>query len=295
MKDKSFNTNAYLCYTIKNVFIFVGATIFFYSRIHSIAQTHFPPPKLPESDMQRLKDAGFDVSWIDNWESPDNPIYRKQIPIYTIVNGYRKLVKEIPENDPIRKGFSDKALELTFVYKPRVSPDAIVQSPFPAPHPKSYGETHLNEEYRSAWEEVYQDRVINGIGTEKLNMPDYYMTNSLSEIAGTNSIPFLHDLYVAVLNEKTDKTQQRQNEMLKMLFCINAPEALDTVFSLLDLTESKTGTEAAATLREGLVKDLAQTLEKSETLNAYKNPNLSEKNRAFLETARKEEKEEGVR
>ena len=199
---------------------------------------------------------------------------------------------DIPEDSPVREMFSPEAVELIKEYTPRntgVHGNAFYNPPLDLTK-------HVNEVYRSAWEELYLGSVVNDAQNNNVRfVPDDITTSAIGGIAGTNSIPFLHDLYVAVLNEKTDKTQQRQNEMLKMLLCIDASEALDTVFSLLDLTESKTGTEAAATLREGLVKDLARTLEKSETLNAYKNPNLSEKNKAFLETARKVGKEAVVR
>ena len=243
--------------------------------------------------LQRLIDADFYITADDIQQliNEKNPIHRR----VKLIASKNEFVPNFNDT-PKFMGLSSNAIDLIWVHLPKYYP----YGPHPAPIIPDFPPVSLNndfavEEYRNAWEELYLDSVVNGTQNNNIRfVPDDISTSAIGKIASTNSIPFLHDLYVVGLNEKKDGMQQRQNEMLRMLLCIDTPEALDTVFSLLDLTESKTGTEAAATLREGLVKDLARTLEKSETFNAYKNPSLSEKNKAFLEAARKEEKKEVV-
>jgi len=293
MKIKKIGVYTHYIILVKSMIVFIGIFISLYSHAQAVQVVPAPVLKLSESDIQKLKNAGFEIpNDINQRTLITNSIPK---PIYPNILNARKSVNEIPVNDPIRNGFSDKALELNLVYKSRVVTDPmshVYGLTHSAPCPKFYGETHFNEEYRPAWEEIYYDRVINGNDNEELIVPDYYMTDSLSETASTNSIPFFNDLYVKVLNENDVQKQHRKTEILKMLLCIDSPKALDIVFSLIDLTEDNKKVETPDKLRELLAGDLQKALQKNTSFKTYENPNLSEKNREFLDKAQKEEKEE---
>ena len=209
------------------------------------------------------------------------------------------------EDDPILQAFSPKALELIRSYRPWAnSPmNHVITVTYP-PHNK---EKHYNEEYRPAWEELYREVALDGVYAKRFNFINVStnglrdasghakhdgnkgLTAALSEIASANSIPMLVDVYTQLLENNKDEKQERQKEMLGILLQINAPEALDAVFSLLDLAENKVGAEPVATLRASLVNELQQALQKQENLKTYQNPNLSANNKALLEMARRNE------
>jgi len=214
------------------------------------------------------------------------------------------------EDDPILQAFSPKAVELLWAYNPQGgSPlNHVMLFFYPAPNK----EKHYKEEYRPAWEELFREVVLDGVHAKKIRFKNNStrslrevrsgtggwgdgqkgITSALSEIASINSIPMFVDVYTQLLEQNKDEKKERQRDILGILFNINAPEALNTVFSLLDLTENKIGAEPAATLREAILKDLEQALQKRDKLSAYQNPNLSVNNKALLDNARQPKNKE---
>ena len=199
--------------------------------------------------------------------------------------------------------FSPKALELIREYTPRVTnpKTKIPVSPF------LNKEKHLIEEYRSAWEELYCVNVTNKFATHSI--PIGGIADVLSMIGSTNSIPMLVEVYSQLLESNKDENQKQRKEILNILFNINAPETLDIIFFLLDLSDTKYESDSpyqkrtGMTLREWVWQDrlnpkfIGDTFIKTqdrieraeqwrEKFNAYQNPNLSEKNQLFIEKAR---------
>ena len=209
-------------------------------------------------------------------------------------------------NHPILQALSSNALELLYEYNPWIERRTVAVQIFYPPH---YKEKHYNEEYRPAWEELYREIALDGVYATKINLigvstnvlsdsgsrsrfdGNKGITAALSEIASTNSIPMLTDVYTRLLGENQYENQARQRDIFGILLHIDSAEALDAVFTLLDLTENKVGAEYAAALRDSLENDFRQALKKRKNLNAYKNPNLSVNNQALLERARQVETE----
>lgn len=178
--------------------------------------------------------------------------------------------------------FSPKAFEIIQIYLPRSNPRFDIIPPF---NPEQY----VNEEYRPAWEELYRESVTNNAYAYSRGIQIMYPKIALSTIASTNSIPMFVDVYTQFLETNQDENQEKQKEILGILLKINAPEALDTVFSLLDLTENKTGVKSALTLREAVLENLEQALQKRDKLTNYQNFNLSANNKTLLEKVRQKE------
>ena len=215
------------------------------------------------------------------------------------------------EDDPVLQVFSPKALALLEEYAPR--PSMMMTAVPEFYYPLHDNEKHYNEEYISAWMELYNDIIFEGSYTKKLGLNKNVfltvfpvinssnpsarsinlkgITSALSEIASTNSIPMLTDVYTRLLGENQDENQARQRDIFGILLHIDSAGALDAVFTLLDLTENKVGAENAATLRDSIEHDFRQALKKRKNFNAYKNPNLSVNNQALLERARQIETE----
>ena len=204
--------------------------------------------------------------------------------------------------------FSEKAQELVKEYAPYATPMAKL----PFSHPPHNKEKHYNEEYRPAWEELYlvcltneQNRSINKISINGVIL-------ALSEISSTNSIPMFVDAYTRLFDTNNDVNLKHQQEIIKILLRIDASEAMDAVFSLLDITEVRLGTKASVSLYEIIINDLEQakrlqewkeefikstpnatvserslkesevTKKRQERFNTYQNINLSERNQNFL-------------
>ena len=215
---------------------------------------------------------------------------------------------DLTSDEFIVQFFSSNSLELIQAYAPRaIRRNTAVPVFTYFPHEK---EKHYNDEYRPAWEELFREVVLDGVYAKRMRLNNGFVTAwpvhnttdsnarsitatglaaALSDIGSTNSIPTLVDVYTKLLEKDKNANQARKTDVLGVLLNINATESLDAVFSLLDLTENKLGAEPAATLREALVKDLEQALEKRESFKTYQNPNLSANNQALLEKARRKE------
>jgi len=203
------------------------------------------------------------------------------------------------------QNFSAKAQELIREYTPRATPATVR---FPLFYPPLNREVHLTEEYRPAWEELYRKRVMQSVDADLFTIGDGYMAIALSLMASTNSIPLLVDVYTQLLEINKDVNQGRQKEILDILLYFKNSEALDAIFSLLDLSDVKYKNNSpyqiqiGMTLRESVWQDMlnpkpAMTLrdqkertERAEQwrdkINAYQNDNLSVNNTMFVEKAR---------
>ena len=207
------------------------------------------------------------------------------------INTYKK--------DPYFQKFSDKALELISIYAPRLN------SPRTFYHPPLDFEKHVNEKYRIAWEEIYCEVVTNGLKATKIAMAINQAT-VLSMMGSTNSIPVLVDAYKE-MQKKDTYYQAHHLAILGILLHIDAPEAMDAVFKLLDYTDVELGADKKyqnvnETLRERIMNVLLdpkfdpkrlesfKPVKTPEALraqfDAYQKPDLSARNQAFIEKTR---------
>ena len=204
----------------------------------------------------------------------------------------------------IQSSFSEKAKELMHDYAPQATPMAKL----PFFYPPINKEKHFAEEYRLAWEELYRKRVLQSVDAKLIAMRDGYIITALSLIASTNSIPMLVDVYTQLVETNTDINQEKQREILGILLYFNDSKALDTIFSLLEMSDAKYKvnspyqTLTGASLRESVwqemlnpksamtLKDQKERTERAEQwrdkINAYQNDNLSVNNTMFVEKAR---------
>jgi hypothetical protein len=163
-------------------------------------------------------------------------------------------------------------------------------------------EKHINEEYRLAWEEFYSLKITNNIIVRNIQL-SVNPVNTLSMIASTNSIPMLVGVYKEMLKEHK-LYRNHHLAILGILLHIDAPEALDTVFALLDYSDAELGVNklydphANETLRERIMnvildpkpnprrtesyKPVKKPEELRRRFEAYQNPNLSTRNQAFV-------------
>ena len=177
-------------------------------------------------------------------------------------------------DDLSKQIFSEKAQELLRDYAPR---SAGPMSHYPFIHPLHDKAKHYTEEYRPAWEELLFTCVTNGY--ENIIHPTTIngVVFALSEIASTNSIPMLVNVYTQLLEHNKNEDQKRQKEILNILLTINDSTALDAIFSLIDMTETKLGINFSTPLREMIINDLEKVQKKQERFEAYiiKNPNAT--------------------
>jgi len=216
-------------------------------------------------------------------------------------------------DDLFMQTYSLKAQELLWYYTPRKNPQAWAPYPpkiiTPMYHSRNK-EKHYNEEYRPAWEELYRDYITNDHNRKLHQMGIYGIALALSEIASTNSIPMLVSIYTQILEINNDVNQELQMITFGILFNIDAPEALDAIFSLLDLSDAKyidanppEKTRTGLTLREWVWQDrldpnytssgfisrqerITRAEHWRKKINAYQNSKLSENNKMFMEKAR---------
>jgi len=153
-------------------------------------------------------------------------------------------------------------------------------------YPSLDSEKHVNEEYRPAWEEMFRDCALDRVILNRLGMPTYYIVAALSELASTNSIPFLVNTYKEIL-EKSEWYRDSHLVIFHILFKINTTEALDAVFAMLDLSDEKIGyntfynSKTHMTLRDIILSDFLETQHQG-TIFTYQNLNLSKNNHEFL-------------
>jgi len=178
----------------------------------------------------------------------------------------------ISKDDPNYQNFSEKAIELISHY--RIYPNG----PRTHAYPPLDSKKHINEEYRPAWEELYRESMntTRGLSVNPIT--------ALSLIGSPNSIPMLVEVYNDT-QVKKGMWWGPHRTAINILFTIDAPEALDAALSLIDTTEKISGAKPAADLREEHLKNLERALQK-ENLKTYQNPNISAKNKAFLEKVR---------
>ena len=209
----------------------------------------------------------------------------------------------------LEQPFLEKVHELNNIYQPYVRPGAQMSAETGIRYPAIKSELHLTDEYRPVWEQLYRERLLKSVNPYPNTMRDSYMVKALSGIASTNSIPMLVDVYTKLLEKNEDNNQQKQKEIIMILYNIDDSIALDAIFKLLDLSDKKYGEnspyqkENGMTLREWVWQDrlnpdyLGRTpmvrrerIEKAEKwrekFNTYTNANLSVKNELFMEKAR---------
>jgi len=166
-------------------------------------------------------------------------------------------------DDSSSHAFSEKALELIHYYTPIPAP-MLITGVTQRPPDK---EKHFSEEYRPAWEELFQHCMTNNHTLHQIGINGVIF--ALSEIASTNSIPMLVDVYTQLLEVSNEINQKHQQEIIKILLSIDSSEAMDPIFSLLDLTETKQNIDFAASLREMIINDLEKAQKKQEWIDAF--------------------------
>ena len=211
------------------------------------------------------------------------------------------------DDNLLTSSLSERAQELNEKYQARLRPNSSVHRD-PWVYPPINREVHFTEEYRPAWEELYREKIIHGVNIDEVKINHVYIINALSEIASTNTIPMLKNIYTQLLETDKDASQKQQKEILDILLKFKAYEAIDAVFLLLDLSDTKYGDNSPykirtnITLRESVWQDMlnptpAMTLKDQkerteraeqwrEKFNVYQNPKLSENNKMFMEKAR---------
>ena len=169
---------------------------------------------------------------------------------------------------------------------------------------------HLTDEYRPIWEQLYRESLLGAENPYLNTMHKGYMTGALIKIASTNTIPMLVDVYTKLLETNKDTNQEKQQEIITILFNFDAKEAIDAIFTLLDISDKKYGEnspyqkENNMTLREWIWQSKLnpeyrqravfvprqERIERAEKwrgkFNTYTNANLSTKNELFMEKAR---------
>ena len=210
-----------------------------------------------------------------------------------------------------QQSFSPEARELIDEHQPKATPLGF----HPPTYPVILQQQYANEKYRLAWEELYRESIMDS----NTPIPRHVIFSALTTIASTNSIPMLKEVYNQLLETNKNTNLERQHEILKILFRIDAQDAMDAAFALLDLTETKINTDCVvslhemiindfnrskksqewhdaflkatpnATINEKTLKDIELTKKMQERFNAYQNPNLSVKNQKLLEITRKKE------
>ena len=204
------------------------------------------------------------------------------------VIAYRLELEPTFYENPEYADFSQEKKDLIFVHKviPR-TPNMPVSATGDYPILLNYD--FAVESYRSAWEEIYLNCVVGDSSTNFAPLvPEHIVVSAIITTANTNTIQFLNDLYVSVLEKNNIKQHGRKIEILEMLLRVDAPKAFDTVFYLLDLTEKKQDALTAEILRDAILNEAKRALKKHDNPEDYMPQSLSDSNKVFLETARKE-------
>ena len=117
-------------------------------------------------------------------------------------------VREYPVDVEYLQTFSLKAQELIQNYKVRITSTVKRYEYSPIDFEK-----HINEEYRPAWEELFRESITNSyqIAT-KLGVNPHFVANAFYEIASTNSIPMLFDVYTQLLEKNKGTTDEMQKK-----------------------------------------------------------------------------------
>jgi hypothetical protein len=111
----------------------------------------------------------------------------------------------IADTNPRYEKFSPEARELLIAHKSTPTPKSVLPS-----SPARLNYAYAVEKYRSAWEELYLDRVEGETIPGYIPfMLDHVITSAIGSIGSTNSIPFLTDLYTQLLEKGNDKNQER--------------------------------------------------------------------------------------
>ena len=180
--------------------------------------------------------------------------------------------RKISEDDPILEAFSPKALELIKEYSPRRNPIISPSPRFNLLYPLSTDilKKHLSDEYRPAWEELFKEYILDGENVKMIGVRYQTVSSILPMVGGTNSVPFLIDVFGQLLDMGPNENIGRQMEILLVLTKINNPESLRTAFLLLVFTEKEYG----PVLRESFLNKVADS-------------KLSAEGEVFLEKVRK--------